>query len=108
MDIAQYHADVARTAPDGHSQRERLSAAGLGVAAEAGEIANDIKKHLHQGHALDVAALTDEMGDVLYYLAYLGNIVGVTLDDAMAQNVAKRRVRYPDGFSTERSINRTV
>jgi len=49
---------------------ERLSYLGLGLAAEAGEIADHIKKLLRDSR-LDEAAMIDELGDVVYYWACL-------------------------------------
>ena len=49
---------------------ERLSYLGLGLAAEAGEVADHIKKLLRDSR-LDEAAMIDELGDVVYYWACL-------------------------------------
>ena len=86
-----------------------LSCAALGLAGEAGEVADVVKKVVHHRHPLDGAArekLIKELGDVLWYVAHAASVLGVTLDDVAAANVEKLRRRYPDGFSSERSINR--
>ncbi len=49
---------------------ERLSYLGLGLAAEAGEVADHIKKLLRDSK-LDEGAMIDELGDVVYYWACL-------------------------------------
>lgn len=78
----------------------------LGLAGEAGEVADILKKHLYQGHALDREKLIDEAGDVLWYIVELAAGLGVTLDEIAQHNADKLRRRYPDGFSVARSVER--
>jgi NTP pyrophosphatase (non-canonical NTP hydrolase) len=80
--------------------------AGLGLAGEAGEVADLLKKHLGHGHPLDIDKLRGELGDVLWYIAALCSLYNITLDSVAAANVAKLRARYPDGFSHEASRTR--
>lgn len=103
MTASEYQRLAMRTA---RSDCRTLSNVGLGLAGEAGEVADLIKKHLHQGHDLNVAAMVDELGDVAWYLALGCEIVGVSLDTVMERNIEKLRRRYPEGFDSERSRNR--
>ena len=83
----------------------KLNAAlGLG---EQGEIQNVLKKEFFHGHPADTTKILDETGDLLFYLAWLGDLYGFTLEEAMAFNVEKLRARYPEGFSVEASVNRS-
>lgn len=88
--------------------RDALANGALGIAGEAGEVADAIKKHLFHGHALDVEGLRDELGDVLWYVATLAKTLGLSLDDVAAANVAKLKARYPEGFDPARSRARDV
>lgn len=54
------------------------------------------------------ADLKDELGDGLWYLAVLAALHGWSLSEIAEGNIEKLYKRYPDGFSQERSINRTV
>lgn len=74
--------------------------------AKPGECIDIVKKHLFQGHELDINKLVDELGDVLWYAAVTAAGIGVTLEDVMQHNIDKLRKRYPDGFNAERSIHR--
>jgi hypothetical protein len=65
---ADWAARIARISPETMPDRERLSYLGLGLAGEAGEVASLIKKLLRDG-AWSQDALSDELGDVFYYLA---------------------------------------
>lgn len=71
----------------------------LALCGESGEIANKIKKVIRGDYPLDVALklkLTDEAGDVLWYLAALCSHLGITLDHVANSNIRKlsdRRMR---------------
>lgn len=88
------------------NSQPRLVTALLGLAGEAGEVCDLLKKHLGHGHALDREKVAAELGDVLWYVAEVASSLGLTLGEVAAKNVDKLRRRYPDGFSSERSINR--
>ena len=106
MDFETYRRDVFRTVRPETPERERILIAALRLCGESGEVAENVKKSLFQGHPLETSALRDELGDVLWYFVFLCDTVGLTVEDVMEANVAKRRKRYPDGFSSERSIQR--
>ena len=78
----------------------------LGLTGEAGEVADMIKKHIFHGHDLPPEDLVKELGDVCWYLALICHACGISIEHIMEKNIEKLRKRYPDGFSTEKSINR--
>ena len=85
---------------------QQLSNAVMGLAGEVGEVVDILKKHLYQGHELDVSHLIEEVGDVLYYATLLMITLDIDMADAMFANMDKLLKRYPNGFSAERSIHR--
>lgn len=84
----------------------RLAIAAMGLTGEAGEVADYLKKVVGHKHNLDKDTLVKELGDVMWYVAEICNAIGVEMGDVAAENIAKLQARYPDGFSTERSVNR--
>ena len=78
----------------------------MGLCGEAGEAIDLVKKHLHQGHALDRQALAKELGDIAWYLAETAYALEIPLEDILKANLTKLKERYPDGFSRDASINR--
>lgn len=80
--------------------------AALGLAGEAGEFANEVKKVHFHGHETDKDKLIEELGDVLYYVAMAALELNVPLDAVAKKNVAKLAARYPQGFDPERSRKR--
>lgn len=103
MTLEEFQNEAMRTCPDSTS----LEVLALGVAGEGGEVCELVKKHKGHGHPLDKEKLAKEIGDVLWYLATISRIgCGMSLDEVAKMNVLKLRARYPEGFSSERSINR--
>lgn len=88
------------------TEKDVLMNALMGLCGESGEAIDLMKKHLYQGHALDRDRLIKELGDVAWYLAEAATGLGVDLSEIMQGNLDKLHARYPDGFSTERSIHR--
>lgn len=78
----------------------------LGLAGEAGEVAETVKKGIFHQHGLDHEKLKKELGDVCWYIAALCTKLDLDLNEVMAANIEKLRVRYPDGYSSKDSINR--
>ena len=99
----KYQELAMRTAKD---ECRNLSNVGLGLTGEAGEVADIIKKHLHQQHPLDKEKLKKELGDVAWYLALGCEVAETTLEEVMRMNIDKLMARYPDGFDPEKSIHR--
>jgi NTP pyrophosphatase (non-canonical NTP hydrolase) len=88
--------------------REARLCYGLGVAGEAGEVADYIKKCEFHGHPLDRTKLKKELGDVLWYIAMLARTIDMPLSEIAEANVAKLKERYPNGFSHEASQKRST
>lgn len=106
LTLEKYQTLADRTSGAGGDGERRLMVAALGLAGEAGEFANLVKKMTAHGHPLDKAALEDELGDVLWYLAEAATACGLNLNAVGSQNIEKLRQRYPQGFKSEDSINR--
>lgn len=78
----------------------------LGLAGEAGEVAEHIKKGVLHRHGIDRNQLQKELGDVLWYVAALCTKTGIDLGEVMQDNINKLRRRYPDGYSSKDSQRR--
>ena len=87
-------------------EKEMLTNSVMGLCGESGEACDLVKKHLFHGHELDRESLIKELGDVAWYLAEGAEALGIPLEEVFERNIEKLRRRYPEGFSSEKSINR--
>lgn len=112
MTINEYQRLAQRTSSDDPGvfatiEAKKIDNGILGMAGEAGECADLLKKSRHQGHTFDVDEVVKECGDVLWYAAELAAGLGLTLEEIARRNIEKLEKRYPKGhFEAERSINR--
>lgn len=104
--LDEYQLAVSRFDPPPENRDLRLACHGLGIAGEAGEVADLLKKHLGHGHFLDKEKLTLELGDVLWYVAAIARMHGIPLSVVAKRNDQKLTQRYPNGFCSQDSINR--
>jgi len=105
----EYQANVERTLAEHEDQNFGLAILALGLTGESGEAADIIKKVVGHKHPFDEEAsikLLAELGDILWYVTAIASTLDLGLDAVVKYNVEKLRRRYPEGFSTERSLNR--
>ncbi len=73
----------------------------LGLAGEAGEVAEKIKKVIRDGNGIVTdekkEELSKELGDVLWYVANLAEELGLELDLIAQKNLDKLRSRQDRG-----------
>ena len=107
MTINEYQTAALRTAQaDKLTANELLLNSALGLCGESGEVADLVKKHRFQGHDLDFDHIAKELGDIAWYLAVGAYSIGYDLEKILQMNVDKLKARYPNGFSTDRSLHR--
>lgn len=83
-----------------------LPNAALGLTGEAGEVADFIKKYLYQGHEFDGERIKKELGDVLWYIALMCEVINTSIDEVAEINIRKLVERYPNGFNFKDSRER--
>lgn len=97
MNINTYQQQAAKTA----IYQDKVVYPTLGLAGEAGEIANKVKKILRDNSG-DLGEsvrqnLIDELGDVLWYVAALATDLKVELSEVAIRNVEKLNSRKNRG-----------
>lgn len=78
----------------------------IGLAGEAGEVNELVKKGIFHQHGLDKEKIAKELGDCLWYIAALATKLDLSLLQIMKDNIDKLKKRYPDGYSPEDSEKR--
>lgn len=100
MDLNEYQKLASKTA---NLNEDSLTNFALGIAGEAGEVADLVKKTVYHGHPMNYENLIKELGDVLWYVSQLAAWAGVDLKEVAIQNIDKLMKRYPNGFTQEAS-----
>jgi len=77
----------------------------LGLAAEAGEVANKVKKILRDGK-FDREAIADEVGDCMWYIAALCRDLNIDMQDIANNNIKKLKDRLERGVISGSGDNR--
>ena len=106
MYIMDYQEKAQRTVDGTLSAKENICNLVFGLNGEAGEVTELIKKYLYHGHSLGIQKLTEELGDVMWYLTNIATFFNIPMTYILDENIKKLEERYPEGFSEEKSINR--
>ena len=117
MNFTEYQESTARTAMYSGSQSKRdlnpiagLIYTTLGLAGEAGEIANKVKKVIRDDNCILSEQvrqkIADEIGDVAWYMSQLSTELNKALDDIAAANIAKLTSRLERGTIAGSGDNR--
>ena len=106
MTINEYQNLAMRTVNPDLDKDQMLINAVMGLCGESGEAIDIVKKWYAHGHELDREHLKKELGDIAWYIAEAATALGLPLDEILEANIDKLRKRYPEGFATERSVDR--
>lgn len=105
IDFQSYQSLAMRTAKRMELKDDLMHAA-LGLTSEAGEFADAVKKHLVYGRPLDKANATEEVGDILWYVALACNTLGVDMGQIAQENINKLKRRYPAAYLDRLAVER--
>ena len=74
MTIKEYQRKAMRTATP---KCYNTANAALGLTGEAGEVADEVKKCMYQGHPWQPSKIIEELGDVLWYVTLMAELMNV-------------------------------
>ena len=96
--------------------RTNLLHMAIGIVGEGGEVIDAAKRVAIYGKGLTpdlLENLTEELGDLEFYMEGLRQEIGVTREETLQHNIAKldkgtkdKKARYADGYSDEAAIDR--
>lgn len=105
MNFDNYQKEALRTdrvpGGDGADDAASLIVPMLGLAGETGQLLSEYKKHLRDGeaHRLFKERVSEELGDLLWYVANVASKFDLSLSEIAAANLAKVKQRW----ATERA-----
>lgn len=91
MTANDYQKAAMKTASD--ACRSSINAA-LGLTGEAGAVAEAVKKSIYHDMDLDAKKVAGKLGDVIWYVALMAEIIGCSMEDIMRMNIEKLEARY--------------
>lgn len=111
MNASEYQLQAARTLIDTPGfdipdEQIMLVWNAIGLAGEAGEVCEMVKKGVFHQHGISREEFVKELGDVLWYVAALCTKFDLDLGEVMRANIDKLNLRYPAGFSSVDSKRR--
>ena len=106
MTINEYQQLAMTTLNPALAKKDVLINGVMGLCGESGEAIDIVKKHLAQGQGLDRDKLIKELGDIAWYLAETAYALDIPLESILQGNIDKLRKRFPEGFDTQRSVER--
>lgn len=86
----------------------RIVHAAFGLATEAGEILDAVKKAMFYGDRLDLVNLFEEGGDLMWYFMLLCLACDWSVPAILEANVLKLKHRYPEKFEQFQALNRDL
>lgn len=95
--------EVVIPASSGDEDRKRLA---IRLTIRAGMLADYLKKVVGHNHPLDQERVTAGLGDLIRLVTDVAAQYHTDLATVCERNIDKLRIRYPDGFSSERSLHR--
>lgn len=103
MTYAEYVGKLFKIMPDFN---QSLVHAALGASGETGELADAVKKAWAYGKELDKENVREELGDSLFYLQAMCNLMGFSFSEVLQANADKLQARYGQSYSDAKAINR--
>lgn len=100
MDFDSYQKDALRTdRVSAHDGVASLTVPMLGLAGETGQLLSEYKKHLRDGeaHQLFQERVSEELGDLLWYIANVASKFELSLSEIAAENLVKVKQRWASG-----------
>lgn len=89
------------------SEQTHLMHMAIGIAGEAGELLDAIKKHVIYNKKLDMENIIEELGDIEFHMQGLRRPLNITREETLVQNVTKLSIRYAEHkYSDQSAQNR--
>lgn len=106
MEMPDYRDFVAARFKTFPHYNDTLMHAAVGIAGEAGELLDAVKKTWAYGKPLDLDNVIEELGDLEFYMQAMRLHLLLTRDSIIEANILKLEKRYPTGYSDAAALAR--
>jgi NTP pyrophosphatase (non-canonical NTP hydrolase) len=80
----------------------------FGMITEVGELTDVFKKQLAYNRHIDWVNVSEELGDIMFYIASFCRMNNISLEDVIETNVQKLESRYPNKFTEYHATHRDL
>lgn len=108
MQLQEYIEKSSRTSADLESPIMNNLHYTIGMVTEIGELLDVFKKNIAYNKDIDWVNVSEEIGDLCWYLANFVRINNIDLEKIWDINIAKLQARYPDKFTEYHAQNRDL
>lgn len=77
--------------------------AAIGIASEAGEIVNAVKKYSIHGQEINMENVIEELGDLEFFMQNLRASLGISRNITLNSNITKLKKRYTSGSYSDKA-----
>lgn len=106
MTFREYQREALQTDISGADDLKSLMIPLLGLAGETGSLLSEYKKWLREGDAYKPFSdqVSEEIGDILWYLANLASKLNLDLEEIASENLCKIEERWPKSSQNAPSL----
>jgi hypothetical protein len=87
----KFQKDVNKSWPDSTDIYEDLTAMGNGITGNSTSINNKFKLLIQHKELLQVKDITNDLGDIFFYMVRIMDVFKISLTDVMKDNINKRK-----------------
>jgi NTP pyrophosphatase (non-canonical NTP hydrolase) len=80
----------------------------MGMTTEIGELTDCFKKQIAYNKSVDWINVSEEIGDIMFYIGSFCRMNNLDLEKILETNVAKLETRYPDKFTEYHAQHRDL
>lgn len=106
--LSDYVAWTANTCASLETHKEDIIHMLFGMITEVGELTDVFKKNMAYGKDIDWTNVSEELGDLIFYIASFCRITGIDLEEVISTNILKLESRYPEKFTKYHALNRDL
>lgn len=88
------------------AEKAELNHYAIGIASEAGELLDAVKRFVIYNKPLDLRNVIEELGDIEFFAEALRQKLNLTRGEVINENVRKLSKRYPDVYTDDLAAQR--